>query len=677
VEVGRAFAPIVELLLFQPFSNLHSNHHSTSASSTYSLDQQHITIILVTNMATPEVETNSNHNEQQEPVIKQEPFEKWELPREVDLISDDGSQDDAAISGNERAQTTTSMPRTGANPAKASVKKRVASTADLMALQQKLADKYRTQNPNKPANMPQKQRQPEPEPEPEPESESEDENAKYEQAKKVYMRKKKAKKLSVEEELAFMKLESDCMARKRKAEADAEYDRSPSDSGEDDDDSELFVSEHGPRFSEMNSDDESDKPKKRRRGHDSDDERPQKRRGRGKKVLGQNYTEDDVTEIIRGARRQTKSTQKGATKAKAKPKAASNPKGKKKGGQETQITNLSNLFGGDVFRDHAATADLRSQPKFADATRKDDAMKKLIASVPQESIHVSRADMRHLDAAMKEFTGQGSVHAAPDGNWEVKGMKTTLKHFQVLGCGFARQRETQPTEPRGGILADEMGLGKTITMIANIVNGRPSSRSNVRTTLVVASPALISQWFNEIRAHCYTAREHKHGLGKVMVYKAGNRIKSNDDAGFLEEADVVLTTYYEVAKSYPKAIVPAEKVSAKQKEDWWREYYEQEKGILHQIKFLRVCLDEAQAIKNRMSHTSMACRALRARHRWCITGTPLLNSISEMYPYLAFIREPNTGSYRIFKSNFCSANDPDGKDKLGVLLRRLMIRRGI
>ena len=46
-----------------------------------------------------------------------------------------------------------------------------------------------------------------------------------------------------------------------------------------------------------------------------------------------------------------------------------------------------------------------------------------------------------------------------------------------------------------------------------------------------------------------------------------------------------------------------------------------------------------------------------------------------MYPYLAFIRELNTGSYKIFKENFCSPNDPDGKDKLGVLLRDVMIRR--
>lgn len=80
--------------------------------------------------------------------------------------------------------------------------------------------------------------------------------------------------------------------------------------------------------------------------------------------------------------------------------------------------------------------------------------------------------------------------------------------------------------------------------------------------------------FNEIRDHCH-GRENKHGLGKVMMYKAGNRIKSNDDAAILEDADIILTTYYEVCKSYPKAVIPPSKVSAKQKDEWWKEFYEE------------------------------------------------------------------------------------------------------
>lgn len=123
-------------------------------------------------------------------------------------------------------------------------------------------------------------------------------------------------------------------------------------------------------------------------------------------------------------------------------------------------------------------------------------------------------------------------------------------------------------------------------MLANIVNGRPPSKTKLRTTLIVASPSLISQWFQEIRDHTYTSREHKHGLGKVIVYKAGSRFKSNDDAGFLEEADIVLTTYYEVSKSYPKAVIPPSKVTAKQKDEWWRDFYEKVRPNLHQRELL-------------------------------------------------------------------------------------------
>ena len=59
----------------------------------------------------------------------------------------------------------------------------------------------------------------------------------------------------------------------------------------------------------------------------------------------------------------------------------------------------------------------------------------------------------------------------------------------------------------------------------------------------------------------------------------------------------------------------------------------------------------------------------------CTAGTPIQNRIKEFYPYFKFIREENTGSYKIFKENFCSPDDPDGSEKLKVFLRSTMIRR--
>lgn len=84
-------------------------------------------------------------------------------------------------------------------------------------------------------------------------------------------------------------------------------------------------------------------------------------------------------------------------------------------------------------------------------------MKQLIASVPTESRDTAKYDQKYLDAAIRDFTGTGSVKAAPDGNWYVRGMRTTLKHYQILGTAFMRRRETGGDSPRGGIMADGMG----------------------------------------------------------------------------------------------------------------------------------------------------------------------------------------------------------------------------
>lgn len=74
---------------------------------------------------------------------------------------------------------------------------------------------------------------------------------------------------------------------------------------------------------------------------------------------------------------------------------------------------------------------------------------------------------------MKDFTGRGAVTPAEDGNWNVKGLNVTLKHYQVcftpfldlepsltqsqvLGVAFMRRRENSTVEPKGGILADSI-----------------------------------------------------------------------------------------------------------------------------------------------------------------------------------------------------------------------------
>jgi len=93
------------------------------------------------------------------------------------------------------------------------------------------------------------------------------------------------------------------------------------------------------------------------------------------------------------------------------------------------------------------------------------------------------------------------------------------------------------------------------------------------------------------------------------------------------------------------------------------------------MKFLRIVLDEAQAIKNHQSRTSIACRALMADHKWALSGTPILNSLTELYPYFKFLNVPQTGTFEIFKHNYCNTKNEKNTERLLVRLSQFMIRR--
>ena len=92
-------------------------------------------------------------------------------------------------------------------------------------------------------------------------------------------------------------------------------------------------------------------------------------------------------------------------------------------------------------------------------------------------------------------------------------------------------------------------------------------------------------------------------------------------------------------------------------------------------QFHRIVLDEAQAIKNHFSRTSIACRALMARHKWALSGTPILNSLDELYSYFKFLNVPFTGSFKIFKHNYADPKEPESIERLLIRLSQFMIRR--
>jgi hypothetical protein len=338
------------------------------------------------------------------------------------------------------------------------------------------------------------------------------------------------------------------------------------------------------------SSDEQPEPKKRGRKRKADtDAKPQPNKRR-------QPNNDSTEDILVVARRKLEAKAKAkVTKGKRATKNDQNSKGGAGTNKKSQkykgpsMLNRDDLFGGtDFVSDAARNEHLANPPTFDPSTKRSTAFKQLLASVPDGNRKIAKIDKKYFEDQLKYFTGKGhSVKPAADGNWEVKGMKVSLKPYQILGVSFLRSRENATEEPRGGILADQMGLGKTIQMLANIVNARPLLKKDCRTTLIVASAALVSQWRQEIADKVFTRRENKtHGVGRVMEYHANSQALGNEQIEMLLECDIVLTTYTQVSKSYPKAEPPAKFVTAEQKLEWWKTYYEKNKGILHRIRWV-------------------------------------------------------------------------------------------
>ncbi|CAN0888209.1 Helicase-like transcription factor CHR28 [Linum grandiflorum] len=217
-------------------------------------------------------------------------------------------------------------------------------------------------------------------------------------------------------------------------------------------------------------------------------------------------------------------------------------------------------------------------------------------------------------------------------------------------------------------------------------------------TLVVCPASVLRQWARELDDK--VADESKLS---VLIYHGGTRTK---DPVELAKFDVVMTTYAIVTNELPKqplvdddelddktaersGLSSAFSVDKKGKKMLGTNKKRKKgtKGMdsldyactpLARVGWCRVILDEAQTIKNHRTQVARACCSLRAKRRWCLSGTPIQNSIDDLYSYFRFLRyEPYSG----YKS-FCSAiklpisrNSLHGYKKLRAVLAAVMLRR--
>lgn len=261
---------------------------------------------------------------------------------------------------------------------------------------------------------------------------------------------------------------------------------------------------------------------------------------------------------------------------------------------------------------------------------------------------------------------------------------------------FSFSPPAAPAPCNGGILADEMGLGKTVMALALIAKdyeyrlqeevlcvedseaaapseSRTHSYSiwsrNSRTacppkTLIVAPLTLIDQWLKEIHT------KSKNVIRSEMYYGVNKQ-----ELG--ASVDVVVTSYGTVVAEC-KQYIAARELSADRKKIGSLSSFTQE-PFLFRTKWKRIYLDEGHIIKNASTAVAQACSLLEAESRWVLTGTPVQNSLNDLYSIVKFLRHDPWNSFRFWKrviSDPYSRGDANGGlPVLRKLLKDIMLRR--
>ncbi|ORZ00072.1 P-loop containing nucleoside triphosphate hydrolase protein [Absidia repens] len=163
---------------------------------------------------------------------------------------------------------------------------------------------------------------------------------------------------------------------------------------------------------------------------------------------------------------------------------------------------------------------------------------------------------------------------------------------------------------RGGILADEMGLGKTLQILTTIIRQQPKLDIQARTLIVVPSHGVGHQWTEEIRTKIdvwqftvfYISRGDDLSTRTTMLQGGHHYLRTEFDLNICENTSNNL---------------PAP---------------------LFDTKWYRIVLDECNKMRNERTKLADAIIKLSATFRWCLTGTPLQNDVSELHPIFKFLR---------------------------------------
>ncbi|MDR2963665.1 MAG: DEAD/DEAH box helicase [Bacteroidales bacterium] len=195
-------------------------------------------------------------------------------------------------------------------------------------------------------------------------------------------------------------------------------------------------------------------------------------------------------------------------------------------------------------------------------------------------------------------------------------IQATLRNYQVEGYRWLCYLDANNF---GGCLADDMGLGKTlqtITLLQHVINTQAAAGQKT-TSLVVAPTSVVHNWFNEFRKFAPNM--------KIFQYSGNDRVKNT---AYFKKYNVIITTYGLLRNDI--------------------DYFEK-------FPFYYCILDESQMIKNPESKIYNSVLRLQAERRLVLTGTPIENTLIDLWAQLNFVNRDMLGSLSFFKEHFIKA----------------------
>lgn len=229
-------------------------------------------------------------------------------------------------------------------------------------------------------------------------------------------------------------------------------------------------------------------------------------------------------------------------------------------------------------------------------------------------------------------SGEAKLECPPLGDLE-----SVLRPYQKQGTAwlhFLRENGF------GGILADEMGLGKTLQTLAFLRFVRQQQPSG-KPMLIVCPTSLVFNWLAEAKKFTPTLRVLAlHGTERHAQFAQ------------MEHHDLIITSYGLIRR---------------------------DAGRYREFEFDTVVLDEAQHIKNRQTQNAQAVKAVRSTHRLVLTGTPLENSVLDLWSIFDFLMPGYLGAAKDFRERYelpiIKAKSVEAQQRLARRLRPFLLRR--